>query len=95
MNRKFTIVVKPTTSKLHADDQDVPGEYDILLNRNLDDDVIASAVLDVFHHSVPIKNLEDFSLTVYRSYDAKIMEEHAVEQSFFDAGALIERRELY
>lgn len=52
------------SSKLHEYDKDVTGHYEVLVPAFLSDELQAACALDVFHSSVAIKVLDDFSIVV-------------------------------
>ncbi|KZX57703.1 hypothetical protein A3709_18950 [Halioglobus sp. HI00S01] len=64
---------------LHPEDQEVEGTYQIELNSRVPGSLRRDVALDVFHHNVPVKVLDDFDfevhavpspgVTVYLPYD--------------------------
>lgn len=52
------------SSKLHEYDTDITGHYEVLVPAFLSDELQAACALDLFHSSVAIKVLDDFSIVV-------------------------------
>ncbi len=76
---------------IHEMDKHVSGVYHIALPLTLDN-VSAGAALDVFHSSVPVKSLEDFSFTVFDRSGQELTEPDDYESySHSSSGYLIRK----
>lgn len=68
MPTKLLLIALPTTQldNLDAEDEGVPGLYEISIKDELKDQpaLAAAAALDAFHYRVPVKILDDFSFYV-------------------------------
>lgn len=75
---------------LHPDDISVPGTYEVQLDENLSEEDSASAALDGFHSTVPVKNLDDFDFTVMTA-DGRVVEESPDSEgySLTDAAVMV------
>lgn len=64
--RVAIVIAEPTCpiTDLNANDVDVAGEYDVVLDDDVTEAQIADVALDVFYSNIPVKMLEDFTLTV-------------------------------
>jgi len=76
----FNVRVKPLVAKkrLHVEDCDIAGEYDIHLPAEAaqwSSARQAKEVLDRFHNSIPIAVLDDFEISVFDSMGTEIFEE--------------------
>ena len=70
----FNVIVEPQTKDLYEADLPVPGKYRIAVPSQIPPQEAAGIALDVFHDSVAIKRLEDFSYEVMDDYGAIISE---------------------
>lgn len=65
------VIVKPAehAHQTHELDTEVGGHYEVLVPGYLNDDLQAALALDQFHSAVPIKVLDDFSISVAKSME--------------------------
>ncbi len=78
----MTVLVKVKSNRKisYRDDQDVPGDYEIILPENTPH--IASSALDSFHEDIAIKNLDEFNIWVEDLDGNEIAEENDAPSSY-------------
>lgn len=83
MSRELMIRVAATTpaESLHEYDREVAGIYLALISPKASEEEAVSAALDGFHGTVPIKVLDDFSISVHDPASGDELEEDANAES--------------
>lgn len=71
---------------LHADDRHVPGVYSILLDASVSQADRASAALDVFHSTCPVKNLDDFVFYAFDPATSEVLQETEEHEDYSLSG---------
>jgi hypothetical protein len=88
MSGKIDIYVKAEGEASEVEDKDVPGEYLIELDATLDSKDYANAALDVFHESVAVGMLEDFSFRVFTADGTELHDDGNGDYRFKSRGNL-------
>lgn len=75
----FTVAATATVDfeELDAEDQEVPGEHNISVPPSWlawPEEKLAGAILDIFHESTPVNELENFDFSVFTPDGREISE---------------------
>lgn len=61
-------------TRLKSDDRHVPGIYKVITLASANDMMSASAALDKFHSTVPVRCLDDFQFVVFDPYSRQVLQ---------------------
>lgn len=93
-SRIVTVKVIPLIpdSRLHPDDRGLPAEIDVELNSQANPTEAADVALDVFHGSVAVKVLDNFSFDVFLDGEQIHGGDSHEGYSLEEGGRIVEKR---